>query len=48
MIGGVAAGPALGKAVEWSGIRAVPPLLSAVSALCLAATLQLVRSTRTH
>jgi FHS family glucose/mannose:H+ symporter-like MFS transporter len=48
MIGGVAAGPALGKAIEWSGIRAVPLLLSGVSALCLAATLWLVRSTRTH
>lgn len=48
MIGGVAAGPALGKAIEWSGIRAVPLLLSGVSALCLAATLWLVRRTRTH
>ncbi|MFJ6386545.1 MFS transporter [Streptomyces sp. NPDC091972] len=48
MIGGVAAGPALGKAIEWSGIRAVPLLLSGVSAVCLAATLWLVRSTRTH
>jgi FHS family glucose/mannose:H+ symporter-like MFS transporter len=48
MIGGVAAGPALGKAIEWSGIRAVPLLLSGVSALCLAATLWLVRSTRTR
>jgi FHS family glucose/mannose:H+ symporter-like MFS transporter len=48
MIGGVAAGPALGKAIEWSGIQAVPLLLSGVSALCLAATLWLVRSTRTH
>lgn len=48
MIGGVAAGPALGKAIEWSGIRAVPLLLSGVSAVCLAATLWLIRSTRTH
>jgi fucose permease len=48
MIGGVAAGPALGRAIEWSGVRAVPLLLSAVSALCLAATLWLVRSTRTR
>ena len=32
MIGGVAAGPALGKAIEWSGVRAVPLLLGAVSA----------------
>jgi fucose permease len=46
MIGGVAAGPALGKAIEWSGIRAVPLLLCAVSAVCLAATLWLIRATR--
>ncbi|MFI9758864.1 MFS transporter [Streptomyces sp. NPDC051963] len=46
MVGGVAAGPALGKAIEWSGIRAVPLLLCAVSALCLTATLWLVRATR--
>ncbi|WP_215449793.1 sugar MFS transporter [Streptomyces sp. ATCC 21386] len=46
MIGGVAAGPALGKAIEWSGVRAVPLLLGAVSAVCLAATLWLVRATR--
>lgn len=46
MIGGVAAGPALGKAIEWSGVRAVPLLLCGVSALCPAATLWLIRSTR--
>ncbi|WP_399935899.1 MFS transporter [Streptomyces kanamyceticus] len=46
MIGGVAAGPALGKAIEWSGVRAVPLLLCGVSALCLAATLWLIRATR--
>ncbi|WP_319058940.1 MFS transporter [Streptomyces europaeiscabiei] len=48
MIGGVAAGPALGKAIEWSGVRAVPLLLSAVSALCLLATLWLIRATRAN
>ncbi|MFI7503621.1 MFS transporter [Streptomyces sp. NPDC049687] len=47
MAGGVAAGPALGKVIEWSGVRAVPLLLSAVSAACLAATLWLTRATRT-
>ncbi|MFI1481240.1 MFS transporter [Streptomyces sp. NPDC020747] len=47
MVGGVAAGPALGKAIEWSGVRAVPLLLCAVSALCLAATVWLIRATRT-
>ncbi|MDW4906295.1 MFS transporter [Streptomyces sp. ADMS] len=46
MAGGVAAGPALGKAIEWSGVRAVPLLLSGVSALCLAATGWLIRATR--
>ncbi|CAM5679545.1 MFS transporter [Streptomyces aurantiogriseus] len=46
MVGGVAAGPALGKVIEWSGIRAVPLLLAATSAACLAATLWLIRTTR--
>ncbi|MFF9057883.1 MFS transporter [Streptomyces sp. NPDC014882] len=46
MVGGVAAGPSLGKVIEWSGTRAVPLLLAAVSAVCLAATLWLVRVTR--
>ncbi|WP_030043981.1 MFS transporter [Streptomyces resistomycificus] len=48
MVGGVAAGPALGKAIEMSGIRSVPLVLAGVSALCLAATLWLIRSTRNH
>ncbi|MCK8437177.1 MFS transporter [Streptomyces sp. D2-8] len=48
MVGGVAAGPALGKAIEWSGVRAVPLLLCGVSALCLAATLWLIRGTRSR
>ncbi|WP_405862018.1 MFS transporter [Streptomyces sp. NBC_00090] len=46
MVGGVAAGPVLGKAIEWSGVRAVPLLLGFLSALCLAATLWLIRATR--
>ncbi|MGW0707204.1 MFS transporter [Streptomyces sp. NPDC002643] len=46
MAGGVAAGPALGKAIEWSGVRAVPLLLCAVSAVCLLATLWLIKATR--
>ncbi|WP_406011322.1 MFS transporter [Streptomyces sp. NBC_00637] len=45
MTGGVAAGPALGKVIEWSGVRAVPLLLAAASAVCLAATLWLTRAT---
>ncbi|MFD8227276.1 MFS transporter [Streptomyces massasporeus] len=48
MAGGVAAGPALGKAIEWFGVRAVPLLLCGVSALCLAATLWLARGTRSR
>ncbi|MER6154684.1 MFS transporter [Streptomyces sp. NPDC001868] len=48
MIGGVVAGPALGKAIEWSGVRAVPLLLCAVSAVCLLATLWLIRATRSN
>ncbi|MET9505450.1 MFS transporter [Streptomyces sp. NPDC006622] len=48
MVGGVAAGPSLGKVIEWSGIRAVPLLLAAVSAACLAATLWLTRATRSE
>nr|WP_055529128.1 MFS transporter [Streptomyces graminilatus] len=46
LAGGVAAGPALGKAIEWSGVRAVPLLLCGTSALCLAATLWLIKATR--
>ncbi|GGV15395.1 hypothetical protein GCM10010495_31980 [Kitasatospora herbaricolor] len=45
MLGGVAAGPALGKAIEWSGVRAVPLLLAGLSALCLLAALWLGRTT---
>ncbi|MEV5886078.1 MFS transporter [Streptomyces sp. NPDC052020] len=48
MVGGVAAGPALGRAIEWSGVRAVPLLLGGVSALCLAAALWLARATATR
>ncbi|KPI18036.1 major facilitator superfamily MFS_1 [Actinobacteria bacterium OK006] len=48
MVGGVAAGPVLGKAIEWSGVRAVPLLLCGLSGLCLAATLWLIRATRTR
>ncbi|WP_328875639.1 MFS transporter [Streptomyces sp. NBC_00287] len=48
MAGGVVAGPALGKAIEGAGVRTVPLLLGAVSALCLTATLWLVRATRSR
>ncbi|MFC9246217.1 MFS transporter [Streptomyces sp. NPDC057136] len=47
MVGGVAAGPALGKVIERAGMRAVPLLLAVVSLLCLAATLWLISATRT-
>jgi MFS transporter, FHS family, glucose/mannose:H+ symporter len=46
MIGGVAAGPSLGKAIELSGVRAVPVILFVLTALCLAATGWLARATR--
>ncbi|MET8545923.1 MFS transporter [Kitasatospora sp. NPDC004799] len=46
MVGGVVAGPALGKAIESLGVRSVPLVLGVVSALCLAATLWLIRATR--
>jgi fucose permease len=48
MIGGVVAGPALGKAIEWSDVQSVPLILGAVSAVCLAATLWLIRNTRSR
>ncbi|MFI0735283.1 MFS transporter [Streptomyces sp. NPDC021225] len=48
MVGGVAAGPALGKAIELSGIRSVPLILAAVSAICLATTVWLIRATATR
>ncbi|WP_078610985.1 MULTISPECIES: MFS transporter [Streptomyces] len=48
MVGGVAAGPALGKAIELSGIRSVPLILAAVSAICLATTGWLIRATATR
>ncbi len=46
MVGGVAAGPVLGRAIELSGVRAVPLLLCVLSAACLAATVWLIRATR--
>lgn len=48
MVGGVVAGPALGKAIEWSDVQAVPLILGVVSAVCLAATLWLIRNTRSR
>ncbi|MEU1805203.1 MFS transporter [Streptomyces sp. NPDC019937] len=45
MVGGVAAGPVLGKAIELSGIRAVPLVLGGVSAVCLITTGWLIRAT---
>ncbi|MGK5731994.1 MFS transporter [Streptomyces sp. URMC 124] len=46
MVGGVAAGPALGKAIELSGVRAVPVALCGMTAVCLLAALWLARATR--
>ncbi|MFC9125859.1 MFS transporter [Streptomyces sp. NPDC057099] len=46
MIGGVAAGPVLGKGIELAGVQAVPLLLALPAAGCLAATWWLIRATR--
>ncbi|WP_328409747.1 hypothetical protein [Streptomyces violaceus] len=46
MIGGVAAGPVLGKGIELAGVDAVPVLLALPTAGCLAATWWLIRATR--
>ncbi|MFD4909635.1 MFS transporter [Kitasatospora purpeofusca] len=46
MVGGVAAGPTLGKVIELFEVRAVPAVLFALAALCLAATWWLARATR--
>ncbi|MEH6375374.1 MFS transporter [Streptomyces sp. KLMMK] len=46
MVGGVAAGPALGRAIELSGVRAVPLVLCGMAAVCAAAALGLARATR--
>ncbi|MFJ2189046.1 MFS transporter [Kitasatospora sp. NPDC087861] len=46
MAGGVAATPALGTAIDHLGITAVPVLLTALSALCLAAACWLTHATR--
>nr|WP_311766976.1 MFS transporter [Streptomyces rhizosphaericus] len=44
MVGGVAAPPALGKAIELAGVRAVPLILCAISAVCLITTGWLIRA----
>ncbi|GAA2896033.1 MULTISPECIES: DegT/DnrJ/EryC1/StrS family aminotransferase [Streptomyces] len=46
MIGGVAAGPVLGKGIELAGADAVPVLLALPAAGCLAAPWWLIRATR--
>ncbi|MEU1814875.1 MFS transporter [Streptomyces roseifaciens] len=46
MMGGVAAGPALGRAIELSGVRAVPLVLCGMTAVCAVAALGLARATR--
>ncbi|MEK2491545.1 MFS transporter [Kitasatospora purpeofusca] len=46
MVGGVAAGPALGKVIELFEVRAVPAVLFVLAAVCLAATCWLARATR--
>ncbi|WP_051755099.1 MFS transporter [Kitasatospora purpeofusca] len=46
MVGGVAAGPALGKTIELFEVRTVPAVLFVLAAACLAATWWLTRATR--
>ncbi|WP_442906083.1 MFS transporter [Kitasatospora sp. NBC_00458] len=46
MVGGVAAGPALGKIIELSEVRMVPAVLFILAVVCLAATWWLTRATR--
>ncbi|MFE7313478.1 MFS transporter [Streptomyces sp. NPDC057555] len=46
MVGGVAAGPALGGVIQGAGVRAVPLVLCVISVLCLAAAVGIHRATR--
>ncbi|MFE3882255.1 MFS transporter [Streptomyces lydicus] len=46
MVGGVAAGPALGGVIQAAGVRAVPLVLCAIALLCLAAAVGIHRTTR--
>ncbi|MEE1822170.1 MFS transporter [Streptomyces sp. BE20] len=46
MVGGVAAGPALGGIIELFDVRAVPLVLFVLATICLAATGRLARATR--
>ncbi|GGS37189.1 hypothetical protein [Streptomyces violaceus] len=46
MIGGVAAGPVLGKGIELAGVDAVPVLLALPAAGCLTAAWWLIRAAR--
>ncbi|MFG3055718.1 MFS transporter [Kitasatospora sp. NPDC048239] len=46
MVGGVAAGPVLGRAIELFEVRMVPAVLFVLAAVCLAATWWLTRATR--
>lgn len=45
MVGGVAAGPALGRTIELFEVRMVPVVLFVLAAICLAATWWLTGAT---
>ena len=45
MVGGVVAGPALGKSIEWSGVTTVPISLLVLTVICLLTTIWLRRTT---
>ncbi|SPF05745.1 MFS transporter [Streptomyces sp. MA5143a] len=46
MLGGVAAGPALGAMIQWAGARSVPVVLCVIALLCLASSMWIDRTTR--
>jgi fucose permease len=46
MLGGVAAGPALGAMIQWAGARSVPVVLCLISLACLGTSVWITRSTR--
>ena len=46
MLGGVAAGPALGAMIQWAGARSVPLVLCVISVMCLGTSVWIDRRTR--
>jgi hypothetical protein len=46
MLGGVAAGPALGAMIQWAGARSVPLVLCVIALLCLVSSMWIDRTPR--